>query len=1166
MSSWKFIWRSLKHHWRINLAVGLGVMAATAVLTGALLVGDSVRGSLLGLTLDRLGKIDEMLIGDRFFRVELADELSRAEGFGEHFSAAVPAIVFPSGTVEHKTDKGTNRAAQVLIFGSGEDLWQLSSQGVQPKKIPQRGEIVLNEPLAADLGVTTLDGDDPPVVTLRIPQDEALAADFSVGKKEGLVASVTELKVVAIIPAKSLGRFSLRASQSVPRNAYVSTDTIQRAIEQYDKVNAIFVSGKSNSSWQDSAPSEALAKLFQPKFEDYGFVMKRAELKFGIGDDQPEETIFDYFSFSTDRMVLDDDAATAAEHAFKTNLGQPMFTYLANSIGKGEPPAEGEDDNGIPWSMVTAVDFSPQFAPTSLETGKPIEPLEDDEVVLNQWSAEDLKAEIGDKIYVKYFEPETSHGEEVTRVARFVVKDVVGLTEPVREFDRLGRRSFKEKPTLANDPDLTPFVPGVTDQKSIEDWNLPFPTGTISGKDDNYWKRHRTTPKAFISLTRGRELWQSRFGETTTYRIPAEGTTADELKAAFLAQASRDGVRFGLEFTPIKRNNVAASSGTTPFDGLFLGLSFFIIVAALLLVSLLFRLGVEQRANELGILLAVGLMRKLSTRLLVAEGAIVAAIGGLVGVVVGVGYAWLMLKGLTTIWVGAILTPFLEYHWTTKSLLIGYFSGVLVSMLTIAWSIRQTKQVSIRQLMLGQASESGDSVESQGRWPGRIGCYLLIIAAVLVGVATQLGGEAQAGAFVGGGMMLLSGLLVFTWLYLRHGSRKAQGSNLGLVRLATRNAGRNPTRSTITIGLVAFASFLIAAMSCFRLAPTEQGTGGYGLIAQSSRPIFADLNTRQGKEEMLGDAADDLHGMDVVSMRLRPGDDASCNNLYQSSQPRMLGVKSKGLGEFSFSAYADHPSGRNLKGHGSWRTLDRKGMEIPEDVIPVVIDKNTAMYSLKLYFGIGQEFEREYDGQKIKFRVVGLLENSVLQGSLIIHEDDFRELFPQISGYRFFLLSGSERTLPILEEKLGDQGFDAQLSVKVLEQLFAVQNTYLSTFQSLGALGLLLGTIGLATVQLRSVLERRKELALMRASGFARGRLAKMVVIENGLLLFGGLFTGIVAALLAVLPHMVFGAASVPFTELAVMLSLVLIVGFLSGFAAVRATLNAPLLSALRGN
>src|SRR5438874_3566929 len=67
--------RSLVFHRRGNLAVLLGVAVGTAVLTGALLVGDSLRGSLRDLTLQRLGWIDHTLIAPRFFRAELADKL-----------------------------------------------------------------------------------------------------------------------------------------------------------------------------------------------------------------------------------------------------------------------------------------------------------------------------------------------------------------------------------------------------------------------------------------------------------------------------------------------------------------------------------------------------------------------------------------------------------------------------------------------------------------------------------------------------------------------------------------------------------------------------------------------------------------------------------------------------------------------------------------------------------------------------------------------------------------------------------------------------------------------------------------------------------------------------------------------------------------------------------
>ena len=92
----------------------------------------------------------------------------------------------------------------------------------------------------------------------------------------------------------------------------------------------------------------------------------------------------------------------------------------------------------------------------------------------------------------------------------------------------------------------------------------------------------------------------------------------------------------------------------------------------------------------------------------------------------------------------------------------------------------------------------------------------------------------------------------------------------------------------------------------------------------------------------------------------------------------------------------------------------------------------------------------------------------------------------------------------MLEDRLSDQGFDVTDSQPILAGLMALQNTYLRTFQSLGALGLLLGTFGLAAVQMRSVLERRGEMGLLRAAGFRRRRLSLLVLLENIMLLLAG--------------------------------------------------------------
>jgi ABC-type antimicrobial peptide transport system permease subunit len=129
----------------------------------------------------------------------------------------------------------------------------------------------------------------------------------------------------------------------------------------------------------------------------------------------------------------------------------------------------------------------------------------------------------------------------------------------------------------------------------------------------------------------------------------------------------------------------------------------------------------------------------------------------------------------------------------------------------------------------------------------------------------------------------------------------------------------------------------------------------------------------------------------------------------------------------------------------------------------------------------------------------------------------------------------------------------------------AVQNTYLSTFQTLGGLGLLLGTFGLAVVQLRNALERRGELALLRAVGLSKSLLGRLVLWENVALLVGGLACGVIAAAIAVVPHAVSGGAGVPWAWLGGTPAVVLAVGVLTGAVVVRRVLRMPILASLRG-
>jgi len=151
----------------------------------------------------------------------------------------------------------------------------------------------------------------------------------------------------------------------------------------------------------------------------------------------------------------------------------------------------------------------------------------------------------------------------------------------------------------------------------------------------------------------------------------------------------------------------------------------------------------------------------------------------------------------------------------------------------------------------------------------------------------------------------------------------------------------------------------------------------------------------------------------------------------------------------------------------------------------------------------------------------------------------------------------------VLENDLGDFGFDVQSAADRVLEFLAVENTYMSTFQMLGGLGLLLGTFGLAAVLLRNVLERRSELALLSALGFKRRTISWLLFAEHSLLLGFGLLTGTVTALVAVGPRLVGVSQHFPIVSLAGTLAVILIAGITVTGLAVPAALRANLLTAL---
>jgi hypothetical protein len=303
--------------------------------------------------------------------------------------------------------------------------------------------------------------------------------------------------------------------------------------------------------------------------------------------------------------------------------------------------------------------------------------------------------------------------------------------------------------------------------------------------------------------------------------------------------------------------------------------------------------------------------------------------------------------------------------------------------------------------------------------------------------------------------------------------------------------------------------------------------------------------------------------MTFQTFRLRSGDDASCLNLYRPQNPRVLAPTGDFLERRGFRFGATLASTPEEKAN-PWLLLRRA---LPDGAVPVVGDANSMTYVLHL--GLGEDFVLPREGETpLRLRLVGMLRDSIFQSELLMGEENFLRYFPEVSGFRYFLVetgpSDVEKTESLLEKRLEDFAFDASTTASKLASFHRVENTYLSTFQSLGGLGLLLGTLGLAAIVLRNVLERRRELALLRAVGYRPRAFALMILSENALLLILGLVTGCLSAFVAIVPAIQERGWSFGSGVALGFLAAVAVAGALASLAAVLSAWRSPLLASLR--
>ncbi len=1071
-----YVLLSARHYWRAHLGLLGGTFLAATILTGSLLVGDSVRASLRRVAQLRLGKVaGGVLGGDRWF----TEKLARA-------THAAPLIIAAGSA---NTASGTARVNGVQVLGVDEAFWRLGPSG---KVIPLgKSSVAINAALAAKLGVRSGD-----TLLVRLERPGALSRDAPLSGSTNQDVSLRRT-IATVISAEDFADFGLVASQIPPDTVFVHLADLQNQLEMDGRVNALL-----------HADFHALRASFEERRTLEDFSLKLTRITSGKKE----------WEISTPRVFLDDGIAERLLD-FKGTRG--VLTYLVNGITSAK--------GATPYSMITAVG-----------NGK------DDEITITQWLADDQQLALGDEVTLKYF--------------------VVGLGRDLQQQEarfKVGKILPMDDPMVARA--WTPDFPGVSDVDNCRDWEpgIPMDMKAIRDKDEEYWDEYKGTPKGFITLAAGQKLWANRFGRLTAVRLPSDGQTA-EAKANMLA-LRLNLADIGLVPRDFKSDAGAAAKGSVDFGGLFVGLSFFLIVAALVFAALLFLFTLERRASQIGLLLALGWTRGMVRRVWLLEAGVIALAGSLLGVPGAVAYTQAALHGLSHAWHGAAQGLPLVFEASFGTMLNALLTTLAMVLLTLFLTSRKLFLSPASSLLTGTWSAEHSKPATLAKKHNKSVIALGALAALLLGSGFFVKNpEAVAGMFFGSGMLLMIAGLLWLRDKLRQDSQLPART---LWQIGTRNISRRPSRSLAVVGMMAGGIFLVVAVNAFHMDvgnDTQQrnsGTGGFALVGESSLPVYEDLNSKAGQ---------DAFGLDeklmatarVVPFRVREGDDASCLNLNRAQNPRLTGVDFKKLaGSFRFAA-------------GSWEaampTAPSAGKSRESDAAAPVLaiaDQATALWGLGK--GVGDVIDYpDASGHTFQVKLVALLAGSVLQGRMIISESDFLAKYPDTAGYRFFLIDApAQKQGEIsahLTRQLEQRGLALEPARQRLERYLSVQNTYIGIFTVLGGLGVLLGTAGIGVLVARHVLERRGELGIMQALGFRPGTLRGMILGEHAVLLVLGVILGTATAVLAIIPQLLGSGGGLPTAFLGKLIGTVLAFGFLVCVAATIIAVRGRLTEALR--
>jgi ABC-type antimicrobial peptide transport system permease subunit len=1068
---------------------------STAVLTGALIIGDSIRLSLGKLVETRLGNTRYAIVaGSRLVRSDLARDM------GIKLKIPASPLLTLQGIVINPETKDRINSGSVIGFDN-------SFQTVTGRVIPALGsdEALISENIARQLHLKK--GDE---FLLRVENASPIPinAPFAADVKPSMGI---RLSVKNIVTDENMGRFSLRNNQATPFNVFVSLEFLNSKLNIAKRANVILLS----DNFKNSHPKDMLDKALDNVWHAADAGLKIKDL---------EES--GQYEVSSDRIFIE---PSVSKGLFSLKLPrEEILTYLVNTIR--------HNTKQTPYSFVAAVSSSAFY-----------KDLQKDDIIVTEWLASDLDVSIGDSITLDYY--------------------IIG---PLRTLIEKSKRFIVKKvlPTHDNyvNGTLMPDFPGLADAGNCRDWNtsIPIDLKKIRDKDEKFWNEYKGTPKAFISIQAGQELWGNQFGNLTAIRFNKKDISLSDLQNIIEQKIKpRD---LGIGIVPVQEIGLQAANNGVDFGELFLSLSFFIIAAGILLTILIYALNTDSRSRETAILSGLGFNKKKIIQMRLTESAVIILLGGVFGSALGILYNYGLLAGLNSVWHDAVRTNNLTVFVLPSTLSTGAITGVVISLISIYL-------VTLRKLKQPVAViVKGDGYKKPFKPRRFILSKLLAFVGIIGGcllasISVIISAYENATLFLSAGGLFLTGTTALI-VYLIKKPAKNQKVLPGYLHLALKNAGRNVARSITVVLVLGIGTFSIILTGAYQKTfyGTENipksGTGGYALWAETALPVPFDLNSETGKSNLIGDDIKISGNVHLHQLQSLQGDDASCLNLNQVHNPRIIGVDPEEFdkrGSFSFVALC-----KNINKEHPWLALNNSGYS---KVFPAYADQTVIQYGLKKSIGDTLTYLNE-QGDRIRFRLCGGLDNSIFQGSLLISAKIFQNQFPSAGGSKIILIdapqSEQKEISELLSSSLIDFGIDITPAPTRLAEFDSVENTYLTVFMALGGLGFIIGTFGLGIMLFRNMLERRGELSLLITIGYKKQQIFRLVLTENILLLVSGIFCGALSAFIGILPSLLSPSFTIHIAFLGILILFVLIIGLLWIIFLTKHALKGSLIEALR--